>query len=42
LHAEDIGWPPKKADKNITANEGKILTVAFADQPEEAMFELAA
>jgi len=31
LHAEDIGWPPKKTGKNINANKkAEIIAVDFS------------
>jgi len=35
LHAEDVGWPPKKADKQLIADEGNIFAAARAE--EEAL-----
>jgi hypothetical protein len=41
LHAEDFGWPPKKTDKQLNADQGNIIALV---QPsyEGAPLRLAA
>jgi len=35
LHAEDVGWPPKKTGKNINAEkQDKIVAVDFSQERE--------
>ncbi|MBS4163739.1 hypothetical protein PRO82_001044 [Candidatus Protochlamydia amoebophila] len=40
MHAEDIGWPPKKTGKTINANNSNIFAEARAQ--EEALLAAAA
>jgi hypothetical protein len=42
LHAEDIGWPPKKTGETLSAKKSTIVAVDFSVNAEEMAYEAVA